>query len=322
MPFADYDDFDSCVSANSDKADPEAYCAAIKRQVEGKSEAWDALSFGRKANVLAAHGDEILTLGATGQKAVASVSGQQAPLSPSPVPDVDPQNPPDEFADALEADEFVVYGRASIEKFDSGGENSEVPEILDMGALEAALDRFFNSEKAPGIISLAHEDIPVGRPLQAYDVPEDTAIDVDGDTFEFEAGDTITTHVEDSDADGRPELWLVADLAKDTELARKVRLGVLTGELDGFSVTFGRKATEGEAQGRRVTALDLFSVTLAPGDMVANEGAEFDLAGFKTQMDSYLPTARGDDAVSPERGLAEQMAQDLSESLREVLSDT
>jgi Protein of unknown function (DUF2945). len=37
MPFAGYDDFDACVSANSDKNDPEAYCAVIKREVEGKS---------------------------------------------------------------------------------------------------------------------------------------------------------------------------------------------------------------------------------------------------------------------------------------------
>ena len=40
MPFADYDDFDECVSDHSDKSDPEAYCAVIKRESEGK----DALS--------------------------------------------------------------------------------------------------------------------------------------------------------------------------------------------------------------------------------------------------------------------------------------
>lgn len=35
-PFAGYDDFDSCVRSNSDKADPQAYCAEIKRQVKGE----------------------------------------------------------------------------------------------------------------------------------------------------------------------------------------------------------------------------------------------------------------------------------------------
>ncbi len=39
MPFAGYSDFDACTRANSDKRDPEAYCAAIKRQVEGKAHA-------------------------------------------------------------------------------------------------------------------------------------------------------------------------------------------------------------------------------------------------------------------------------------------
>ncbi len=36
MPFAGYADFDECVRKNQDKKDPEAYCATIKRKVEGK----------------------------------------------------------------------------------------------------------------------------------------------------------------------------------------------------------------------------------------------------------------------------------------------
>lgn len=37
MPFADYANFEDCVRKNRDKKDPEAYCAVIKRQVEGKT---------------------------------------------------------------------------------------------------------------------------------------------------------------------------------------------------------------------------------------------------------------------------------------------
>lgn len=33
-PFADYKDFDDCVSKNQDKEDPEAYCASIKKKAE------------------------------------------------------------------------------------------------------------------------------------------------------------------------------------------------------------------------------------------------------------------------------------------------
>jgi len=36
MPFGDYTDFQECVDKNASKDDPEAYCAAIKRQIEGK----------------------------------------------------------------------------------------------------------------------------------------------------------------------------------------------------------------------------------------------------------------------------------------------
>ena len=32
MPFADYADFDDCVSKNSNKDNPEAYCADLKKQ--------------------------------------------------------------------------------------------------------------------------------------------------------------------------------------------------------------------------------------------------------------------------------------------------
>jgi len=35
MPFADYEDFDACVRDNQDKNNPEAYCAEIKRSIEG-----------------------------------------------------------------------------------------------------------------------------------------------------------------------------------------------------------------------------------------------------------------------------------------------
>ncbi len=36
MPFGEYEDFSDRVNKNKDKQDPEAYCAAIKRQTEGK----------------------------------------------------------------------------------------------------------------------------------------------------------------------------------------------------------------------------------------------------------------------------------------------
>jgi len=35
MPFGEYLDFEDCIAKNSDKNNPEAYCAEIKRQIEG-----------------------------------------------------------------------------------------------------------------------------------------------------------------------------------------------------------------------------------------------------------------------------------------------
>ena len=36
-PFGDYKDFQDCIDKNQEKHDPEAYCATIQRQVEGKT---------------------------------------------------------------------------------------------------------------------------------------------------------------------------------------------------------------------------------------------------------------------------------------------
>jgi hypothetical protein len=41
MPFGEYEDFDACTRANSDKDDPGAYCAAIKRRIEGRASLTD-----------------------------------------------------------------------------------------------------------------------------------------------------------------------------------------------------------------------------------------------------------------------------------------
>lgn len=35
IPFGEYDSFEDCVAKNQDKGDAEAYCATIKRQIEG-----------------------------------------------------------------------------------------------------------------------------------------------------------------------------------------------------------------------------------------------------------------------------------------------
>jgi hypothetical protein len=192
---------------------------------------------------------------------------------------------PDAYQAALEADEFVIYGKASIEQWD----DDDLATLIEMDALEAALDRFFKSEMAPGIISRHHQDVPVGRPIREHTLETATTLDLptpDGgtETHEFAAGDTLRTHVEDGDGDGRPELWLVSRLANDTEPARRARLLALEGDLNGYSVTIHRNADELTEEGRRVTACDLHAVTLGTEEQIKNAGSTFDVAEFKSRL--------------------------------------
>ncbi|QCC57356.1 hypothetical protein [Natrinema thermotolerans] len=60
MAFAGYDDFEACVRAHSDKDDPKAYCATIKRQVEGQSVEFADLEVETLLETADAHSDELL----------------------------------------------------------------------------------------------------------------------------------------------------------------------------------------------------------------------------------------------------------------------
>jgi len=200
----------------------------------------------------------------------ATVSGDLAPVYAK----ADPSALDEETVEqALEADEMILYGKANIEHQDTDGD------VLDMETLERSLDRFFESEKAPGIISIGHDDVPVGIPKRSHTLDEDTTIEVDGETYEFEAGETIETHAEDNDGDGRPELWLVADLAKDNDIARRTRLKALSGELNGFSVT----VSKGES-GVKDEVRALHAVTIGTDEQIKNKGSEFDVAEFKARF--------------------------------------
>ncbi|UIO98890.1 hypothetical protein Hbl1158_10125 [Halobaculum sp. CBA1158] len=191
-----------------------------------------------------------------------------------------PEALPEQFRDALEADDFVIYGKASIEQHDI----DDVPTLIEMDALEGALDRYFESESAPGVISVGHRDIIVGRPLRSYELTEERTVVVGDETYEFEAGDELTAHVEDADDDGRPELWLPAQIDGETEFGKRMRIQALTGELDGYSVTVRRNKAEGSEEGRRITECDLHAVTLGTAETIKNPGSEFGVAEIKAAL--------------------------------------
>lgn len=353
MPFADYDDFDDCVAQNQDKDDPDAYCAAIKRDVAGEAETDEFLdaairdapdvsqsSFDPVDLDLAAVTTDVLvraeadgkviwmtpdgavayqarvdadgayvTAEATTSEgespadttdhdhdhdhvsmkgpatALANTPTQPADITKAGTNEIDTEALPEAYQAALEADDFIIYGKASIEQWD----DDDMPTLIEMDALEDALERFFESEAAPGIISRYHQDIPVGKPVREYTLDEATELtlstpDDDPETYSFEAGDTLRSHVEDGDGDGRPELWLASNLAADTEPAKRARLLALQGDLDGYSVTIHRNRDELTQEGRRVTKCDLHAVTLGTGEQIKNAGSTFDVAEFKSTL--------------------------------------
>lgn len=188
---------------------------------------------------------------------------------------------PEEFEQAVEADTFLVYGKASIEQYDE----DDVPTMIEMDALEEGLDRFFGSKDAPGIISRGHQDVPVGRPIEEHELEESTTIALSEDeTHTFEAGETLHSEVRDGDGDGRPEMWLLSQIANDTEIAKQSRIEALAGDLNGYSVTIRRNNDAVTPKGRRVTDLDFHAVTLGTDEQIRNKGSHFDVAEFKMEL--------------------------------------
>jgi hypothetical protein len=162
-----------------------------------------------------------------------------------------------------------------------------------MDALEGALDRYFDSETAPGIISRHHQDIPVGRPVRSFEFEDDTTLEIDGDQYEFREGDEVTSHVEDADGDGRPELWLAANIDNETQMGKKTRVLAAQGDLNGFSVTVHRNKDELTQEGRYVTDCDLHAVTIGTDDQIKNEGSEFDVASVSSAAQRIKKTLLG-----------------------------
>lgn len=224
----------------------------------------------------------------------------------------DPDNPPAEYEEAIEADDFLIYGKASIQQHDLEEQR------ISVAALEEALDRFFGSEDAPGIISRGHADVPVGVPVREHTLESDTTLVIDGERYEFEAGESIRTEAKDADGDQRPELWLAARLANDSDIARESRFKALTGDLNGYSVTVkphsgARRVTE---EGEDILSLDLHAVTLGTDEQIRNQGSEFDVAEFKAIFgdgDSIDLSQLADDAL-------DQLAEDLGRELTDILT--
>lgn len=137
-----------------------------------------------------------------------------------------------------------------------------------MDALGDAIDRYFESREAPGIISLEHKDVPIGVPIREWT---------------FDDGSTVRSHI-DGDV-----MYLVGNIANDTEKAKEARYRALTGDLDGYSVTVYSKE-EGMVDGTRVTtACDLHAVTLGSDEKIVNPDAQFEVVDYKQWDNRFVP---------------------------------
>lgn len=174
--------------------------------------------------------------------------------------------------EALEADDFIIYGKASVEKYDE----DNPPQKILMSAFDDKIPHFLDG----GIISRRHKDIPVGEPVESYTLDEPAEIEVGDQTHSFDAGEELRTEVSDG------EVWIVANLRNDSELARETREGAINGNLDGFSVTVFCKEWDETSKGQEVHSIDWHSTTIGQDQHIKNPDSRFGVAEFKAMFES------------------------------------
>lgn len=325
-PFEDHSDCAASMEDEEGIDDADALCAMWEREAEGRAETkmrFDELDRSRLIQAAIDHPD-LVGGGVIGDGDMTPrhrsavevgfdvVGGPATEIAQRADGQFDPDDPPEEVSEAIEADNFIIYGKASVEKVDLKGTR------ISVDALERALTRFFDSKDAPGIISRGHSDVVVGMPVREHTLESDTTLTIDGESYHFDAGETIRTEPKDADGDDVEELWLVSRLANDTDIARETRYKALTGELNGYSVTVKPKdgATRPTEGGDDILAVDLHAVTVGTDEQILNKDAEFDVAEFRALFgdDSDIDlTQLTDDAL-------DRLAEDLGKELATLVS--
>lgn len=194
---------------------------------------------------------------------------------------LDDESLSEEEQEVLEKDEFVIYGKANIEQFDM----DDPPQKIRMEAFKDALDQFFAQG---GLITRRHKDVTVGEALKEYTLDEPSTVELaDGEILQFDAGDTVTTRVEDD------TLWVAANIFGENDdrgstLSKQTRLGAFHDLLDGFSVTVFSKEYAPREEGQDVLEIDFHAITIGDEKLVKNKGSSFDLLQMKLQTDDAI----------------------------------
>ena len=261
MPFGGYADFDACVSANQDASDPQAYCASIMHQVEGKSEDGYALSdlpeeaqkewiatfkeaFGKNDE----SGSAKIAWATVMRRYERNENGTWTPMKT--LDDI-------QFKSILKEDR-VVFGAASVAVVDSDNE------LITEDALRNAFKSYINR----GEILFYHKNVPIGRVLPEYK--------------------SLTGKAFVSEVKGK-ELNIVAQFYKDTDIANEAWDGIESGELRSFSiggkvkgdpvkVCIDAACTESY---NRIDNIDLHEISVVPNP--ANPASVFTIIKSKTK---------------------------------------
>jgi len=251
----------------------------------------------------------------------AAAGGQFAPVLASASPqrvtadeiDVDLQNLDSTEREIVEANDFIIYGKANIEQWNDPAPGED-DLYIEMEAFEGNVDQLLALEN----ISIGHNDVRIGEPLESYTLDSESNVHLDaGETLELDAGDELRTEViregeplpGDNGTADEDALWLAANLfgsddSRGSRFSQKARLGAYYGELDGFSVTIDKTDMTVSDEGTVVHDLDFLAVTVGDDELIKNPGSSFGVAEFQALFGSAStaddPTGKGEDAVRPE----------------------
>ena len=264
MPFGEYSSHADCVAQNQDADDPDAYCASIEQEIEGKSE--DGYSFrdlpdeARKAWI-ASFKESFGKNDGPGSALVAWATVlRHYELSPNgrwtAMKVMDKVN----FR-AIMKEDRVIYGAASVEIVDADNEL----------ITEEALLQAFKSYQNRGQVLFFHRNVPVGEVIPNYRAKDGT---------EYVSG------VKDG------KLNVVVRLYKDTEIANEVWAAIEKGQLRAFSIggqiigdTVKVCPTQDSCY-NRIDKLDLHEISIVPEP--ANEASYFGIVKSKITVSQSL----------------------------------
>ncbi|QCC57357.1 hypothetical protein [Natrinema thermotolerans] len=269
-------------------------------------------------------------------KTTTAASGSFSPVTSGPVrtdTEYDLENLTEEEREVVTADDFIIFGKASIEQWNDPAPGEDHL-YIEMDALEERLDQLL----ALMNLSRRHDDVKVGEFLAEHTLDEPTTIHLDDDeTLRFDAGETLETQVvregeplpDGSGTADEDALWIVAnvygryspDHPQGSILAQETRLGAYYGHLDGFSVTVLTREYDRTEKGKVSKAVDFMAVTIGEDELIKNKGSHFGVAEFQAL---FGDASEADDAgTTPRRPASEagrRTAEDLGGSLQQRLT--